>query len=577
MKKNLFIVVMCLMAMSANAQEKLTGVPGFEPLEGVKVTDVGVLTTRIDETLEIDSLTGYQDTTYQVVPEVTWLSSVSNGKKPSLSNLTALAPLTPTKWEGDLHAVFKSITFYVFKFTYPSINHKGEVITLSGMAAAPDPSKTSEVKNLLIGTHATIASNRECPSEQTKFDGASDWGIMFSTASSNSTELTWYARLGKNALRFLKGPLNWLTETVKEFADDIKYKNYRYNFVVMPDYEGYGETKNDAHPYLYQELTARQVIDGVRAALTAYNNDPSLKSIRRDFRKDYRTAICGYSQGGAVAMATQRFIEQNHLDEEMRLTGSICGDGPYDLMSTLMYYTKNDLEGKSMSMPVVLPLIVKGMMDSNPYMRAHKASEYFQPWFVETGILDWIASKEKSTGDIETYFQNLHKNGKDGNKDYYKNLIDANGNSKMRDIMNAECYAYFKKVYEDNKDNYKTAVGIPWPAKRGVMEDLHMALASNDMTEGWTPKHHILLFHSNADTAVPYDNAERAVAKFGKWAVLHLADMKHDHSASGVDFFSGDSKIIDVAYEESLRLSTALLKILKQPVVGQKAGDVKGW
>jgi hypothetical protein len=36
-------------------------------------------------------------------------------------------------------------------------------------------------------------------------------------------------------------------------------QNYNpcYNLVIMPDYEGYGVTRSHAHPYLYQELTAR--------------------------------------------------------------------------------------------------------------------------------------------------------------------------------------------------------------------------------------------------------------------------------------------------------------------------------
>ena len=59
--------------------------------------------------------------------------------------------------------------------------------------------------------------------------------------------------------------------------------------VIMPDYEGYGITADRAHPYLYQELTARQVVDAVRYGLALYNsyNLPS-------FEDDWQSVSLGY-------------------------------------------------------------------------------------------------------------------------------------------------------------------------------------------------------------------------------------------------------------------------------------------
>ena len=108
------------------------------------------------------------------------------------------------------------------------------------------------------------------------------------------------------------------------------------------------------------------------------------------------------------------------------------------------------------------------------------------------------------------------------------------------------------------------------------MEDLHLALASNDITNGWTPRHHILLFHSTGDTTVPYDNAERAVAQLGSWAVLHKADNKQDHIESGKDFFRGDSNA-GVFFHDNLRISSAMRAIMGLPYKGQKSGDIKSW
>ena len=151
----------------------------------------------------------------------------------------------------------------------------------------------------------------------------------------------------------------------------------------------------------------------------------------------------------------------------------------------------------------------------------------------------------------------------------------------MRNIMNEQCLKYFTDIYNSNKDKYKTADGIPLPTKRGVMEDLHLALASNDMTEGWTPTHHILLFHSKADTTVPYDNAERAVAKLGKWAVLHTSDLGRDHVDAGQDFFAGETKSdgdkISLFIKDDLRVALAIKKLIDIPYKGQTAGGISSW
>ena len=578
MKRLIFSLAMLLtMTMSISAQDLLGDLPQLTSPKNVKVTDVGKCTLYAAEVLVEDSLTGRQDTVYQSVPDVVWQSEgadIYQSERPSRRALSA------TKLTGSLNTFFANLTFYVFKFTYESIDSEGKPVTLSGIAAAPDPKLSSEVNNMLIGTHITITSDAERPSNQTTKLESTDWGILFSMAAGKPTEKATGVKVGGAVLNTVLNTATlglWgVAKSTVDVVRIIKYDECRRNFVVMPDYEGYGVTVNRAHPYLYQELTARQVADAARAAYYAYHNDAGLKDIHLKFRKDWKTVVCGYSQGGSVAMVTQRFMEQNHIDDEFHLAGSICGDGPYDPMSTLMYYVKCDKEDKSMSMPVVLPLIVKGMLDTNPYMRAHKAADYFNPKFIETGILDWIGQKKKTTGDIENAFKDCYYNGKNGDKTYFRDILEPNGSAKMRNIMNKECLDYFTNIYDKYKDKYKTAEGIPLPEKRGVMEDLHMALASNDLTNGWEPKHHILLFHSNADTTVPYDNAERAKAKLGDWAVLHTANLKHDHVDSGKDFFAGDDNG-KILVNDNLRITFAIKALVDLPYQGQTKGAIKEW
>ena len=580
MRKMLFNLLM-LMPLASGVSAQDLNLPGLTSPTNVKVTDIGKITTYIDEKIVTDSLTGRQDTVYSVVPEVVWRSENADFMNAQPSRRA----ISTSTISGRIHDKFDEVTIYTFKYTYESINSKGETVTLSGRAAFPNRKRTSEVNNMLIGTHVTITADNQCPSNITAVT-SSDVSVLFSLTGGASLNLNktltaaeWYLRIRW----WIANPGAAIGEAIGSAIRDAADGGvkHNYNFVVMPDYEGYGDTKSNAHPYLYEELTARQVLDGAVAARYAYEHDDMLKDLHVKFRKDWRTVVCGYSQGGAVAMATHRFIEQNHLDEELHFTGSICGDGPYDPMATLMYYVKNDIDNKPMSLPVVSPLIVKGMLDTNPYMRTHKAKDYFTDKFLETGIMDWLAEKKKNSGDIETEFKNLYKQGKDGNSTYYRDLLTEDGRAMMRNIMNKECLEYFTNIYNTYKNQYKTAAGIPLPTKRGVMEDLHLALASNDMTEGWTPKHQILLFHSKADTTVPYDNAERAVTKLGEWAVLHTSDRGREHVDAGQDFFAGETDgVFDkvaLAIENDLRVAVALKKLIDLPYKGQKAGDISKW
>ena len=92
-----------------------------------------------------------------------------------------------------------------------------------------------------------------------------------------------------------------------------------------------------------------------------------------------------------------------------------------------------------------------------------------------------------------------------------------------------------------NQVTYTTSIGIPLPTKRGVMEDLHFALESNNMTKGWQPQHPIFMYHSFKDTVVPEVNRERAGNTIGEWVIkLHASGhLQFDHVGTCVQFFLG--------------------------------------
>jgi len=177
-------------------------------------------------------------------------------------------------------------------FPLPSFHlPKGEAITLTALAAMPT-NYSVPINNIILGCHITITDNKSTPSEYiTSGDWQSDVGMLVMHAKSKSA-----SHLAYNCL------------------------------VILPDYQGYGLTRDQAHPYLAQEITARQSVDALRYGIELYKTS---KKNRAKIRDNWKTICIGYSQGGAVAMACQRFIETNFLDQDLHLGGSGCGGRPW--------------------------------------------------------------------------------------------------------------------------------------------------------------------------------------------------------------------------------------------------------
>ena len=474
----------------------------------------------------------------------------------------------------------------LYSYTYPSVDADGNTVTLSSLMAVPTKMLIDNVmakpNNLIIGCHVTITSNYECPTEYNKSGGV----------------------------------LSWKTD-VGMLIDYTRYDAIRNpcSLVIMPDYEGYGVSKNRAHPYLYQELTARQVVDAVRSGLALYEQNIGFFSFSH-FEDGWKSVCVGYSQGGSVALATHRFIEENGLAEELHFAGSVCGDGPYDPVAHLGYYMNDDGEtynGSSqrtqhekatVSMPIVMPLILKGMCDRNPFMRQHQVSDYLTAKFLRTGVIDFINAKSEdkkekqySTGDINKAFRNMREHGKrysyyderqlpglaqgiytpyEMQEMLYKDDGD-NVHGKLVQMMTESAFGYFNSLSSNS----------PVPSDRGVMKDLHRALASNARVSGWTPSHRIAFYHSTYDTVVPYENLlsfirhqdglnyyfnSRQRSENANVTPTHMVDKeenadvfiydddsKKDHVGAGKDFYFMDSPSPDY-------------KLMKWVVEGKKDG-----
>jgi len=541
------ILALPLMVMSAWAQGRFGDIPKTVDASDVEVTEVGYLQFMSHDSLVVNPVTGRIDTLHiddgrRFLTEEEFQQLAS---EPAQSRRRIATPSVNTDEYGDInnegHQYFGS-NAVLYSYKYPSVDANGNKVVLSALMGLPTKIFVGGVlaapNNLIIGCHETITSNYECPTNY-NHGGAYDSG---------NGMLLEYCR----------------NDVVRQPCC----------LVILADYEGYGCSADRPHPYLYQELTARQVVDAVRYGLALYKKHVDDQEFAA-LENDWQSVCIGYSQGGSVSLATHKFIETNGLSEELHFAGSVCGDGPYDPIAHLRYYmedngrtydlNRHNVEEKTkhtpgtISMPIVMPLILKGMCDSNPLMRQHNLTEYLTNRFFATTSTFMLESKSQpnnddqySTGRVGEVYRDCKNNGKSWtgkvNNPYGEDFTVGGSFSagemetmlyyddgdnvwgKMEFMLTPIAYSYFTTPsnFEDAQGNRITPTG------HGVMEDLHRALESNNLTVGWTPQHRVAFYHSTYDTVVPYANL-LSFMKNQSSLKYYFYDDSYRHKVAGVN------------------------------------------
>ena len=409
----------------------------------------------------------------------------------------------------------------LYSFNYPSVNAAGEPTVLSSALYVWTPLlkfKTDSIESLHIFCHITIFSDEQRPT---------------TTSGSSREQTLLMAFPGRDYGNILDETANYVGRCI----------------VIAPDYEGYGLTKGVPHPYLAERLTARQVIDAVTYGLALYRKEAQGSKTLLPMKSDWRSFAMGFSQGGAVSLATQRYIEEEGLADELHFQGSFCGSGPYDLMATMRYYYEDDgtsygvetSHRKGMiNLPVVLPLIIKGMFDSHPEMAGYKMEDFLSQQLLDTGVLDWIDSKLYTSDEIAAkWYEQLHKGLYVVGRTYTPEQMGELFESPKEGVV----WGVIKKMFTSALYEYLTDASHfdtePLEVTNAA-QAMHRALADNSLVKGWEPQHRIQFFHSKYDMVVPYGNylSFRDAHSYGDGDLFRMDDTysKGDHVDSGIDF-----------------------------------------
>ena len=401
---------------------------------------------------------------------------------------------------------------------YKSVDHLGNPIKLSALVVWPYNNilKDPDANNIVIGCHVTIGSNAERPTNYHNGSILSDVGMLACCAKVNG--------IGR------------------------AYEN----LVIIPDYQGYGATHGEVHPYLQQDVTARQVVDAVIAGKEFYE-----KELKHKLEDDWRSIAMGYSQGGSVAMAVHRYIEQNNLHNKLRFCGSICGSGPYDPIATMQQYIKDD----KVYMPVAAAMILHSMCNTNKRLIGkYEAKDYATEACVNSGVFELIKAKKLNTDEMNAEllaYSAEHSRTELGDtalcmyrKAGDKFYLYCKDN---KDSLDWET-SLIKTSYAKTSDMFRPEV-IDWfngkkdPAHKDKMEALEKALQDNVLHQGWQPLTYIHMYHTPGDEVVPIVNYYNCLNAWkGTIGEPYVKGMRHvgatqSHVNYGTVFFMGDSGV----------------------------------
>lgn len=280
----------------------------------------------------------------------------------------------------------------------------------------------------------------------------------------------------------------------------IKYMTSENAMVICPDYLGFGVSKGKNHPYMCSTLTARNVLDCYKAAMAWAKTVKSASGKTPVFKSSYYTINIGYSQGGATALAFQKYLETeaSQADRDLvKLRGSLCGAGPYDQGLVFDIYE----DKAEMSYPAYLPYALMGLKETfgETIMRGIELEDCFTEKFNNTNFMETLLAKNTTIDDLNTAMINA------GFKSFY-------------DILSPQ-------FHDKNSALYRS---------------VRKALDQSNLLDGsWKPSLPITFYHYQEDEVVPYEESVKAEQVFAGCPVKFMTQDDYD---------LGDNKLWDAAF-----------------------------
>jgi pimeloyl-ACP methyl ester carboxylesterase len=168
--------------------------------------------------------------------------------------------------------------------------------------------------------------------------------------------------------------------------------------VIIPDYLGFGASKQMAHPYLHKESTVQTLVD-MLYAVTEFDKD-----VAKDITITDESYLIGYSQGGWATLALVDALE-NDYSADFSVRAASCGAGPYDLG-----YVNSYVLGQTLyPMPVYLAYIANAYSHYDLY--TNELTDLFNAPYAGRipGLFDGLQSSDQINAQLSVYTAELFK------------------------------------------------------------------------------------------------------------------------------------------------------------------------
>ena len=301
--------------------------------------------------------------------------------------------------------------------------------------------------------------------------------------------------------------------------------------VVAPNYVGYDTSTLGYHPYLNGDQQSKDMIDALTAARSSL---PAAES--PDTTDDGRLFITGYSQGGYVAMATHRALQ----DEGEVVTASAPMSGPYALSAFSDAIFQGRVTGGA---PVNLTLLLTSYQNAYGNIYAEPTDAYEAQYATD---IETLLPSSSSLGDLvdqgllpdDALFSSTPPDP------VYADITPATtpgslapvfalGFSTDHLLTNDFRLAYLQDAESHPDGGFPTlSDGLP-PAD--PEHPLRQALVTNDQ-RAWTPTSPMLLCAGHGDPAVLYLNTELMQNFWSAETTVTVLDI--DSDATGGDPFA---------------------------------------
>ena len=154
--------------------------------------------------------------------------------------------------------------------------------------------------------------------------------------------------------------------------------------IIMPDYVGYGLSRDETHPFLHWRNAAHTAVD------LLYCMPDLLDYYGYEHPKD--VVIEGYSQGASVALGVARLLEETNSEWNIRKL--YAGAGPYNPALSYDYCVAHDVVG----IPSLIPLLIIGMNDAYD-LNLNMEDVFLEPLL--SNYEEWVCSKSYPMKEID--------------------------------------------------------------------------------------------------------------------------------------------------------------------------------